>query len=621
LPGAEGDVLKRGKVIGRVLSRWKEPAIFLCLIVAGLSSVCAAPSHTCIPLEGLHRFKSGDNPEWVAPAYDDSRWRLIQVPGSWQSQGIRPQNGMGWYRIHFKVSEELKDIPAGVSLGLIGNACQVFLNGTEIGGEGVIGDHFVYAPYMQVVYRIPEGLLRYGHTNILSVRVMNIFFGGGIVSGRIIIDDYRNLALEKIRRESVKKTAELVFLSILCLFLSACVLLYGKSRKEKDYAYFGLVLLTYLVFFGLDSLIFYETGLKTYLVQKVSLSVLAFMPAAFLLFFVHFFKEPPHFLFRIIAYFSAALSIGCLAGISHSTFAIFFLLWLILISLFAAASIFLSVRAYLRGLNESGPILLGTAGFCLIGSAGDIASFFKLGGLNVYYPLYPWDYGMVFFLSCLMYAMISRFVRTRDRMKALSSRILTAYEKERKRLSRELHDGLGQSLLAVKFNLQRTNRDMRNSLVEGVISELSGGIDELRNILMGLRPPLLDERGIEAALKIYGRRFSEKTGIDIDVRVDLHRRPPLPVEENLFRIFQEALSNIARHSGAKRGVVSLSDSDGLLVMAIEDDGTGFDSRRKSDEGACMGLSTMEERAELMDGNLTITSKKGKGTAIRVQISV
>lgn len=220
----------------------------------------------------------------------------------------------------------------------------------------------------------------------------------------------------------------------------------------------------------------------------------------------------------------------------------------------------------------------------------------------------------------MMYALIRRFLRIKKETASLSSRILTAHEEERKRLARELHDGLGQSLLAVKFNLQRMNKETKSSLLEGAIEEISGSIDDLRDISMGLRPPFLDEMGIGAAVRLYSQKFTEKNGINVDVKTELSVRPTSLIEDNLFRILQEAFSNTVKHAEAENIKVYLGIRDGRIIMEIDDDGRGFDYGRIS-QNSGLGLSTMEERINLMGGVFSLRSKSGAGTTIRVEVPV
>ena len=211
------------------------------------------------------------------------------------------------------------------------------------------------------------------------------------------------------------------------------------------------------------------------------------------------------------------------------------------------------------------------------------------------------------------------------RLRQLSSKLLTMQEDERKRIAREIHDGIGQSLSAVKFRLesalQQKSRGKTKALGE-LLPLLRGCIDESRRIQMDLRPALIDDLGILPTLNWFCREF-EKTYTDI--RVEKH----LTIQEEevpdltkivIFRMLQEAMNNIAKHSKATQVDLSLRKVDDSIEMVIEDNGAGFDlrdvhSRNTLERG--MGLESMRERAELSGGALTIDSFEGKGTTIRV----
>jgi len=216
LRGKSGSLPKRRRHSIRP-SPWKAKWVFILWVIVDITILYADISDNLVSLEGPHRFRPGDNPLWSLPKYDDSGWTSVQVPGSWQSQGIRPDNGMGWYRIHFEAPEGLRQIQPAVSLGVINNADEVYLNGVKIGGEGAMEKGFVlvYPPYVYRVYKIPEGLLRFNRSNLLAVRVMINYLEGGIVSGTVLIGDYPHLMVEKISRESLKISAEFSLLAVL----------------------------------------------------------------------------------------------------------------------------------------------------------------------------------------------------------------------------------------------------------------------------------------------------------------------------------------------------------------------------------------------------------------------
>src|SRR5687768_14089494 len=111
-------------------------------------------------------FRSGDDPAWKRYALDESQWKPIEVPGSWQAQGFQSRSGIGWYRAHLRIATAAHEADPGVLLGCIFNADQVFFNGARIGSEGHIGAQVVEAHTKTRVYRIPRSAIRYGEDNV-----------------------------------------------------------------------------------------------------------------------------------------------------------------------------------------------------------------------------------------------------------------------------------------------------------------------------------------------------------------------------------------------------------------------------------------------------------------------
>jgi two-component system sensor histidine kinase UhpB len=222
-------------------------------------------------------------------------------------------------------------------------------------------------------------------------------------------------------------------------------------------------------------------------------------------------------------------------------------------------------------------------------------------------------------------AMLDQLDEHGTRLRALSSQIINAQEEERLRISRELHDETAQALASLLVrqrvaerspdaeSLQRTMADLRALTAET--------LEGVRRMALELRPTMLDDLGLVAAVEAFGRQFSHRTGIPVDVRMT--RRPerlPPEVELVAFRVIQEALSNVARHSGASRAEVRLGANAGLLTVSVADDGQGFetesalDSRQRS-----LGLFGMRERAALVNGRLSLDSAPGRGTRVRLEI--
>lgn len=211
------------------------------------------------------------------------------------------------------------------------------------------------------------------------------------------------------------------------------------------------------------------------------------------------------------------------------------------------------------------------------------------------------------------------------RLQRLIQGATTAQEEERIRISRELHDGLAPYFLDIIFKLETPQGKigeyplMGESLDE-IKEKARQGLRDLRQVISDLRPSSLDVLGLEKSLAAYLERFGIENGMAVEFITwgDLATLDPL-IEVTIFRVAQEALANIARHAGAERVSFSLGGDDGYLEMVIEDDGVGFvekEVRERIFLGECLGIKGMEERAELMQGDLEVESRPGDGTRVK-----
>jgi len=214
----------------------------------------------------------------------------------------------------------------------------------------------------------------------------------------------------------------------------------------------------------------------------------------------------------------------------------------------------------------------------------------------------------------------------------LSAQLLGAEETERKRIADELHDSLGQTLGALKFQVEHVALDAGTSdghaisgLLGGLVPKIQLAIDEVRRIAMDLRPSMLDDLGVLPTLGWFCREFQKVyPGVELDLALDIREQDvPEGLTTAIYRIVQEAMSNIARHAQAKRARVALQHRDGTVTLRIEDDGDGFDIGRGSisvSDHCGLGLRTMRERAESTGGSFRMESERGKGTRLFINWS-
>lgn len=218
-------------------------------------------------------------------------------------------------------------------------------------------------------------------------------------------------------------------------------------------------------------------------------------------------------------------------------------------------------------------------------------------------------------------AMLESLGQYRRRLRAVAIRALDAEEAERKRLSVELHDNTAQSLAAILVQLRVARAGLpaaHAARLTAISDQISQLINDLRHMAQQLRPPALDMLGLGAAINAHARNISESAGVRIDVQLDGQLDGALTRETELalYRIMQEALLNVARHSDARTARVELRREPTVVIARVVDDGRGFDVERAFDQGA-LGLIGMSERASYIGGSAEIQSRRGTGTSVQI----
>jgi signal transduction histidine kinase len=216
-----------------------------------------------------------------------------------------------------------------------------------------------------------------------------------------------------------------------------------------------------------------------------------------------------------------------------------------------------------------------------------------------------------------------------DALQMFSRQLIEAQEDERRRISRELHDQIGQILTAVKMNLYSVQQVCQSSEAGTYVRDNLEAVDEalrlVRDLSVDLRPPVLDDFGLVTALRWYVARYSKRTGLSVEVAVDLpdpNERFSRELETACFRIAQEALTNIARHAQANHILVQLARDENSLLLTVKDDGVGFDPHhlpKRAPRVATLGLVSMQERAHAAGGDIKIDSAISKGTVVRFSV--
>jgi signal transduction histidine kinase len=213
------------------------------------------------------------------------------------------------------------------------------------------------------------------------------------------------------------------------------------------------------------------------------------------------------------------------------------------------------------------------------------------------------------------------------KLRVLSAELLATEEKERKRIASELHDGIGQTLSAVKFNVENAVRLLAERKIDGlqpmelVVKHIQGAIEEVRNISMNLRPTTLDDLGILPTIAWFMREYGstyQHIKVEKNISVD-EEDVPNELKTVIFRIMQEAMNNIAKHADASMILIGLTKTNDVMELTINDNGKGFkpdEIRTRAGSHRGFGLAIMKERAEMSGGSYVLQSANGMGTRIR-----
>lgn len=206
--------------------------------------------------------------------------------------------------------------------------------------------------------------------------------------------------------------------------------------------------------------------------------------------------------------------------------------------------------------------------------------------------------------------------RTEKELQEMMSKLIEVQEEERKKLSRELHDGIGQNLYSLLIMINRLNTDSNGPLISQIETEISNVIEEIRQISWQLRPSILDDLGLIPAIRSFINKFNEHYGIKTKFTYKLQRRLESEVETSIYRIVQEAMTNARKYANTNEIVLSIIEKEDVLEIKIMDHGIGFDTEGKR---SGVGLFSMEERASSIGADLQIHSVRDEGTTVMIRV--
>jgi signal transduction histidine kinase len=245
-------------------------------------------------------------------------------------------------------------------------------------------------------------------------------------------------------------------------------------------------------------------------------------------------------------------------------------------------------------------------------------------------------FALEFAIACMSTAYLFRFETISTRVKAradkaeselrrLSNQLILVQEEERRTISRELHDEVGQVLTGLRMELGTLTNGSPDEVfrfrLQSVKQLTEKALLSVRNLALLLRPSMLDDLGLEPALRWQAKEFSHRTGVPVSVTIQSSlERFPEPIRICLYRIIQEALTNCAKHAKAHRVALTIKVEGAVVFASVEDDGIGFDAQHLQQTQG-LGLLGMGERVRALQGHVTVTSRRGRGTLVNLSLPV
>lgn len=203
---------------------------------------------------------------------------------------------------------------------------------------------------------------------------------------------------------------------------------------------------------------------------------------------------------------------------------------------------------------------------------------------------------------------VTQLKRVEEELQLMMSQVMQIQEEERRKFSRELHDGIGQSLFSLLIQMDRLIGDEPESEMGHLRQNVSSIIEEVRSLAWKIRPSVLDDLGVIPAIRTHIENYTDHYGIRVKLESNLRKRLGALEETTIYRVIQEALTNIAKYADVSEASVFVHEQESVVEVKIEDQGKGFERSRNS---TGVGLFSMEERAKSIGGKLDILSERGK----------
>ncbi len=553
---------------------------------------------------------SGTQPDISNP--DINNWK----PLTSATNTLRPGT-VRWYRLDFTIGWHFRTRDLGLYLGIIEQAHKIYLNGKYLDEIGKLSPESIDSASKPSLTALPRlgvwySFMSLSRPNTLIVAVESFTESVRFQSAAIIIDDMDRLLLKTRETEASIKIVQGAATSILLLIALFCGFLFVSGLRGASNLIFGLFVFSAAIIIFLDSLIFYDFSSRLPMVDRF-LTVGRLMCA---ILFCNLVKTEVSgnvsrrlyniqfvviSVFIIIAIFAPNVSLFSLDFVSD---------------IFAIAFIGLTLWPE-HGVSKT--MFFSMKRMMVLSIIFLVAYLYQFLQPAVSYSLSTIQSVYILISFTFLFLIAQRYQELSRHLGALSQRLVVVRDLERARLARDMHDGIGQGVAAIGLHLKILAAKMGGKDFKNLTQSLDDLNLQLTEVIGDLRPSILQGQSLGIVIERHFERALTGTGINYDYAIDKKASFSRDIKEQLFRIYQEALNNALKHSECKNIFVELSRKGRKIILKVQEDGIGFSVDEKRDLG--LGLSTMRERASLINGVYKLKSSIGGGTEMQIEVTL